>query len=135
MKPSEQTVGVWIKLADEVLHRAFPLDSRAIRHATRIAFNVDDRLKPIAFLHDIPEDTHITIEDLIKLGFPSYIIDAVRLLTHLKGVSNMDYWTAIKTSPDALEVKRKDINDNLNDQPSDHARQKYAIALKFFDEP
>lgn len=135
MKLSDQTNDVWIKLADEVLHRAFSLDSRAIRHATRIASNVEDRLKPIALLHDIPEDTDITIDDLIKMGFPSYIIDAVRLLTHLEGVSNMDYWAGIKTSSDAKTVKLVDINDNLNDQPSDHARQKYAVALKFFAEP
>lgn len=135
MKLAEQTLEHWIKTAEEVLHRAFPPGSRAIRHATRIAAAVEPRLKPIAFLHDIVEDTDITIEDLVAMGFPSYITDAVELLTHRNNEPNIQYWAKIKTNPDAKAVKLIDINDNLNDNPSDHARKKYALALQFFNSP
>lgn len=135
MKLSDQTLEHWIKEAEQILHFAFPKDFRAIVHATRIASAVEDRLKPIAFLHDVVEDTNVTLDDLQKLGFPSYIIEAVKLLTHIKGVPNIEYWAGIKQNSDALSVKKEDINDNLNDKPSEHAKQKYALALKFFSEP
>ena len=132
MNLTEQTIDHWIQKAEEILHRAFPAGSRAIIHATRIAAKVDPRLKPIAFLHDVVEDTHVTIDDLKHDGFPSYIISAVSLLTHKEGDSSLVYWNNILTNSDAIQVKLVDIHDNLNDAPSDHARKKYARALDLF---
>jgi len=132
MKLADESLDYWIKTAEAILHRAFPAGSRAIVHATRIAAAVEDRLKPIAFLHDVVEDTNITLEDLKQEGFPSYIIDAVDLLTHRENEPNMVYWKRILTNKDAIRVKLTDINDNINDAPSEHARKKYAIALDLF---
>ena len=137
MKLSDQTLDYWIHHARKIAAMAHYGQSRTdgspyIDHPTRVADAVEDRLKPIAFLHDTIEDTQVTLEELKDEGFPSYIIDAVDLLTHRKGVSNIDYWTKIKANPDALAVKLADINDNVNDNPSDHAKQKYAKALMFF---
>jgi (p)ppGpp synthase/HD superfamily hydrolase len=132
MKLTEQTVELWTQKAEEILHQAFPKGSRAIIHAKRIAARVEPRLKPIALLHDVVEDTQITLDDLIREGFPAYIIAAVSLLTHKAGDSNIVYWKKILTNIDAIKVKLVDINDNINDSPSEHAKQKYARALELF---
>jgi (p)ppGpp synthase/HD superfamily hydrolase len=104
-----------------------------IKHPARVADAVEDRLKPIAWLHDVVEDTKITLEDLKSYGFPAYIIEAVDVLTHKNREPNVIYWGRIKENPDALAVKLADINDNVNDSPSEHAKQKYARALAFFN--
>lgn len=142
MNFNNQPISYWIELAEKVATRIHANDTRNdgspyIRHCWRVAMAVEDRLKPIAWLHDTVEDhpDKITIQDLRDMHFPEYIVVGVELLTHLKGVPNMEYWAKIKENLDALEVKRKDINDNVNDHPSEKARQKYALALQFFNQP
>jgi len=54
-------------------------------HAARVANHVDTDLeKTVALLHDIVEDTHVTLEFLGDLGYPAEVIEAVDLLTHRK---------------------------------------------------
>ena len=97
--------------------------------------NVDEQrvMLAAAWLHDVVEDTKITLQDLRTIGFPLYIIEAVDLLTHRKNEPNLSYWGKIKPNPDALAVKLADINDNVNDTPSEYAKQKYGRALSFFN--
>jgi (p)ppGpp synthase/HD superfamily hydrolase len=137
MNLADQTLEYWIKRSVEIAYAAHEGQTRNdgtpyIKHPFRVADNVEDRLKPIAYLHDVVEDTRVTLEDLKKEGFPYYIIDAVDLLTHRKGESNVAYWTKIKTNPDALTVKLMDIRDNMNSNPSEYAKKKYEKALNFF---
>ena len=66
-----------------------------------------------ALLHDVVEDTNITLEDLRK-DFPEEIVEAVRLLTHEKGVPDVEYLTAIKANPIALKVKLADNAHNAD---------------------
>lgn len=101
-------------------------------HVNAVAFAVEDRLKPIAYLHDVVEDTNVTIHDLKHHGFSQYILDAVELLTHKHGDSNAEYWKKIAVNADAVTVKLADINHNLSETPSDVARKKYHRALEFF---
>lgn len=103
-----------------------------ITHPTRIAARVVDRLKPIAWLHDVVEDTDIAIDNLRSMGFPDYVLNAVDLLTHRKLDSNEVYWKKLLTNKDAVTVKLEDIRDNLASNPSDYSRQKYAKALALF---
>jgi (p)ppGpp synthase/HD superfamily hydrolase len=135
---NEISIEYWIRRAREIATFAHMDQTRNngrpyIKHPERVTAAVEDRLKPIALLHDTVEDSSITLEDLKDEGFPSYILDAVDLLTHRKGESNVSYWSKIKENPDALAVKLEDIHDNVNDHPSEHAKQKYAQALSFFD--
>jgi (p)ppGpp synthase/HD superfamily hydrolase len=127
----------WIHLAKRIATAAHKNQTRRggeayITHPAKIAARVEDRLKPIAWLHDVVEDTDIKIEDLIALGFPKYITDAVDLLTHRKEDSNTIYWKKILTNKDAVMIKLEDIRDNLGSNPSDYAKQKYAKALALF---
>ena len=140
MKLAEQTLEHWIAQAQKVATIAHQKQTRSdgspyIAHPTRVAAAVEPRLKPIAFLHDVVEDTHFTIADLKGFGFPSYIVDAVDILTHQNNEPNLQYWMKIKQNPDALAVKLADINDNINGKPSERSKAKYAIASKFFAEP
>lgn len=138
MKLSDQTLDHWIRRAQEIATAAHEGQKRTdgstyIKHPARVADAVEARLKPIAWLHDVVEDTRVTLDDLKAEGFPLYIIEAVDLLTHRKGEPNLSYWGKIKANPDALAVKLADINDNVNDTPSEYAKQKYGRALSFFN--
>lgn len=66
-----------------------------------------------ALLHDVVEDTDMTIEELAKV-FPKEIIDAVALLTHDDDTDYFDYVTAIKANPIARAVKQADLIHNSN---------------------
>lgn len=101
-------------------------------HVEPVALSVEDRLKPIAYLHDVVEDTEVTLDDLRQAGFPSYVLIAVDLLTHKNNEPNISYWTAIAGNKDAATVKIKDIKHNLSDNPSDRQKEKYAQALQLF---
>lgn len=100
-------------------------------HVQAVADAVEDRLKPIAYLHDVVEDTDVTLQDLIDVGFPTYVTDAVDLLTHKNNEPNITYWTNIAKNKDAAEVKIKDIKNN-SIQPSERQKEKYAKALALF---
>jgi (p)ppGpp synthase/HD superfamily hydrolase len=137
MNLAGQTIEHWIKRSVEIAYAAHEGQKRIdgspyIKHPFRVADAVEDRLKPIAYLHDVVEDTKVTLDDLKKEGFPSYIINAVDLLTHRKEDTNMEYWKKILTNPDAVAVKVADLKDNLSDQPNEYQKQKYARALKLF---
>ncbi|MCQ2465625.1 MAG: HD domain-containing protein [Oscillospiraceae bacterium] len=69
-----------------------------------------------ALLHDVAEDTDITVEEL-KKDFPPEVTDALELLTHQKGTDYFEYVRKIKSNPVAKEVKLADIAHN-----SDHSR-------------
>ncbi len=101
-------------------------------HVEPVAQSVEDRLKPIAYLHDTVEDTDITLEDLRTANFPEYVLTAVDLLTHKNHEPNLSYWTKIATNKDAANVKIKDIKNNLSSNPSDRQKEKYRQALQLF---
>jgi len=86
-----------------------------ILHPLRIAMRLrthDEELMSIAVQHDTIEDGNKTFQDLIDEGFSARVVDALRLLTHQKGVSYEDYIDAMRYNIDALKVKREDLRDN-----------------------
>jgi hypothetical protein len=68
----------------------------------------------VALLHDVIEDTDITLGDLRSRGFPESIIHALSLLTHDDNVDYMEYIGKIKTDPIATKVKLADLRHNRN---------------------
>ncbi len=137
MNLTDQTLEYWTERAKQLAIAAHEGQKRRqgtpyIEHPARVAAAVEARLKPIAWLHDVVEDTNLTTDDLKKAGFPSYVINAIDLLTHKKEDTNMVYWKKILTNPDAAAVKVADLKDNLSDQPNEYQKQKYAKALKLF---
>lgn len=93
-----------------------------------------------ALLHDVVEDTDVTLADLEK-EFPREVTEAVRLLTHEEGTDYRDYILAIKENELARNVKLADLSHNRDksriigicDVPAEkiaHRDEKYALALK-----
>lgn len=68
----------------------------------------------VALLHDVVEDTDVTMEELEEV-FPVEITDALQLLTHKKGMDYFDYVRAIRANPIARKVKLADIIHNSDE--------------------
>lgn len=64
-----------------------------------------------ALLHDVVEDTAVTLEDLAAV-FPPEVVEAVALLTHEEGTDYFDYVRHIRSNPIALKVKLADLTHN-----------------------
>jgi (p)ppGpp synthase/HD superfamily hydrolase len=65
-----------------------------------------------ALLHDVVEDTGVTLEQLAGAGFPPAVVEAVRLLTHEDGTDYMDYVARLKPDSIAKAVKLADLAHN-----------------------
>lgn len=72
----------------------------------------DKELAAIAVLHDVTEDSDVTLEDLKIEGFSNRVIAALRLLDHDKKDTYEDYIEKIAKNIDAITVKRKDLEHN-----------------------
>lgn len=80
--------------------------------ATRDA-GLSELHQAVAWLHDVLEDTPVTISDLQR-EFPAFgIVVAVVALTKVKGESNEDYYTRVATNEIARAVKLHDLHDNF----------------------
>lgn len=86
-----------------------------VYHPYRIAEQMEDEYSTcVALLHDVVEDTDITLEDLKDNGFPQEVLEAVALMTHNDDTPYFDYIKRIKTNPIATAVKLADLQDNSN---------------------
>lgn len=72
----------------------------------------DEYTTVVALLHDVVEDTDYTIEDLIQMGYPEPVIEAIKLLTHDSSEPYMEYVRKIKQNPIATAVKLADLRHN-----------------------
>ena len=83
-----------------------------IFHPFHLAEQMKDEVTVcIALLHDVVEDTDITIEEL-ETEFPEEVTEALKLLAHDKATDYSDYIMKIKESPAAREVKLADLRHN-----------------------
>ena len=67
----------------------------------------------VALLHDILEDTKLTLEDLRKEGISSTQEESLLLLTKSKTVDYFDYINALKSNDIAIAVKIYDLKHNM----------------------
>ena len=83
-----------------------------IFHPIHLAEQMDDEVScAVALLHDVVEDTEITMEQLAK-EFPPEIIEPLKLLTHDDETDYFDYVRRIKSNPIAKKVKLADLAHN-----------------------
>ncbi|MCR5078906.1 MAG: RdgB/HAM1 family non-canonical purine NTP pyrophosphatase [Bacilli bacterium] len=86
-----------------------------INHPLHLAEGMADQYScATALLHDVVEDTPLTIEDLRRKGIEETVLEAVDLLTHKEGVPYMDYVKLIGTNRIARMVKLADLAHNLD---------------------
>ena len=94
-----------------------------------------------ALLHDVAEDTDITLEEIGEMGFSEAVMEALRLLTHEPGTPYMEYVRKIKENPVARAVKQADLKHNSDltrldnvDEKALKRVEKYKEALKILEE-
>ena len=86
-----------------------------VYHPYEVAIQMDDEYSTcVALLHDVVEDTDITLEDLKNEGFPKEVVDAIAMMTHDDKIPYLDYIREIKKNPIAAKVKLADLRHNSN---------------------
>lgn len=109
-----------------------------ILHPLRVMFAVEgDDAKIAAVLHDVVEDTRVTLDDLRREGFSEPILAALALLTHGPDDPYETYIEQLKSNPLARAVKKKDLEDNMDirriDAPREHDFQRCIKYRKAWD--
>lgn len=84
-----------------------------INHPIYVASLLEtDEQKAVAYLHDVIEDTNITIDDLKSYGFPKHIVEAVEAITKKELESYDDYLKRVANNSLAKIVKIADLIHN-----------------------
>ena len=84
-------------------------------HPFHIAEQMDDEYSIcVALLHDVVEDTDITLDNLKSKGFPDKVIKVIALMTHKDSDDYFDYIRALKDNTLARKVKLADLAHNSN---------------------
>jgi len=120
-----------------------------IFHPLHLAEQMEDEIScTAALLHDVVEDTAVTMEELAR-EFPEEVVEVVKLLTHEDSAegSNYDYFSyllPIRAHPIARKVKLADIAHNsdqsrcvgsgLTQEQLAHWKQKYQKAIEILSE-
>jgi (p)ppGpp synthase/HD superfamily hydrolase len=116
MKTKDTLLSYAIALAaSEFRDRHDKSDQPYILHCLHVMYKMpadDAELRIIAVLHDLIEDTDITIEDLSELGYSGRVCTALALLTHDPKMPYDDYIKLIATNEDAIRVKLADLDHN-----------------------
>lgn len=137
---------IYTKLTDKALKISFnahkdQVDKAGmpyVYHPFVVASQMDDEYSTcVALLHDVVEDSAITLEDL-SLEFPKEVIEALRYLTHDDSVDYFDCVRNIKNNAIATKVKLADlahnsdqsrfVGCNINQERLDYFKQKYIKA-------
>lgn len=109
-----------------------------IYHPIHLAEQMDSEAECIvALLHDVVEDTEVTLQQLEK-DFSKEITEAIRLLTHSKDDDYVQYINELSKNPIAKKVKIADLLHNSDETRLENIteqdiirREKYKEALEF----
>lgn len=100
----------------------------------------DEYTTCVALLHDVVEDTEVTLEELAEI-FPKEVVEAVALMTHREGEPYLEYVARVGTNPISKAVKLADLRHNSDETRLENAdeatlayyRAKYAKAFEILD--
>jgi (p)ppGpp synthase/HD superfamily hydrolase len=107
-------------------------------HPLRVMLSMETETERMAaVLHDVVEDTGVTLEDLRTRGYPEEVIMAVEALTRRETETYDQFIERVGRNPMARKVKIADLQDNIDlgrladPGPRDLARvDKYRRALE-----
>lgn len=101
-----------------------------ITHPRRVAESLHHVThKIVGWLHDVVEDTPMTLDDLREAGFPELIVQAVDSVTRRDGETYLDFILRSKKNVIGAVVKLADLRDNLSDLRPGSLRDKYLMAV------
>lgn len=87
----------------------------------------------VALLHDVIEDTEVTLKDLENVGFPREIVEAVNILTRDRTITYLDYIRRLKANPIARRVKLLDLEHNSDPTRPIKDKEKSAMLLDRYE--
>lgn len=110
-----------------------------IHHPIYVASLVEtDEEKAVALLHDVIEDSDITLSDLLNHGIPNNVLKAVSILTKNNKLSYQEYLVQVKSNELARKIKLADLKHNsdlsriTDPNKKDYERlEKYKKAIKY----
>jgi len=86
-----------------------------ILHPLRVMLRVaTDYERMAAVLHDVVEDTPVTLAQLTEAGFPKEVVDAIEALTKRAGETRMQAAARAASNPIARVVKLADNAENMD---------------------
>ncbi len=112
-----------------------------IFHPFHVAEQMTDEISVcVALLHDVVEDTSVSLDDLSR-EFPKEVVRAVGLLTHDSCDDYYEYLKQIKSDPYARAVKIADVlhnsdqsriidPDSVSEEKKKRWKEKYDKALE-----
>lgn len=113
-----------------------------IGHPARVVARLGtDEDEAVGWLHDVVEDTDLTLMDLRAAGMPESVVQAVDALTRRDREAPLDYYERVAANPLALRVKHADLGDNtdpnrlaaLDDATRQRLLAKYRTASEVLD--
>jgi (p)ppGpp synthase/HD superfamily hydrolase len=89
---------------------------------------------PVAYLHDVLEDTSTTAQDLVNLGVARAVVRVVASLTRRRAETYFEYVERVAAAGGvAARVKTADLRANLyagrDDASKESLRRRYELAL------
>ena len=86
-----------------------------ILHPLRVMLRCsDETARMVAILHDVLEDTPLTLDDLRAQGYPPPVLEALALLTRRTGEPYDEYIERLAPHPLARHIKLADLEDNMD---------------------
>jgi GTP diphosphokinase / guanosine-3',5'-bis(diphosphate) 3'-diphosphatase len=86
-----------------------------ILHPLRVMMAVDSPDERMAaVMHDVVEDTSVTLEELRSHGFAEEVLTAIHALTKTPGEGRLAAAKRASANPIARAVKLADVADNMN---------------------
>lgn len=86
-----------------------------IEHPKRVMAAVsNDAERIVAILHDVIEDSDVTLDQLAAEGFPAYILDALDSVTRKEGETYEAFVARAATNAIGRRVKYADLQDNAD---------------------